>query len=161
MTALPPRWADKTMPATCTVWIGSTNSKGYGLATRDGKLELAHRVAWEAEKGPIPEGMVLDHRCRVRNCVTLAHLDLVTVAENSRRGRVAGGLHVGDTCINGHEICPGGLYVKPSGATECRECRSGKHGAGRKRPSTRRSADVVRDAIAPARNADPAKQAAS
>lgn len=35
--------------------------------------------------GPIPEGLHLDHLCRVRRCVNPAHLEPVTQAENNYR----------------------------------------------------------------------------
>lgn len=46
---------------------------------------MAHRVAYELWVGPIPEGMELDHRCKVRACINPAHLEPVTHAENMRR----------------------------------------------------------------------------
>ena len=37
--------------------------------------------------GPVPEGMQLDHLCRVPGCVNPDHLEPVSAAENVRRGR--------------------------------------------------------------------------
>ena len=48
-------------------------------------MQYAHRVIYEAEVGPIPEGMELDHTCNVRACVNPAHGEPVTPAENRRR----------------------------------------------------------------------------
>lgn len=153
MTTLPAAFAAKVRRSDCLVWIGATNNKGYGVLIVDGEHVLAHRLAYAAEFGPIPDGMVIDHVCRVRNCVNPMHLEAVTQAENQRRGRSAASLQVGDTCQNGHLIGPGGLYERPSGATECRECRSsGAHRAnGRRRPTRQRRAPAVArdlDAIA-------------
>lgn len=137
----------KVRESTCLVWVGATNSRGYGVATVSGHQELAHRVAYEAEYGPIPDGMVLDHLCRVRNCVRPEHLEPVTVAENTRRGRSANSLQVGDTCQNGHLITDGLLYRRPSGATECMECRRvGKRAnrANSPRPTRQKRSDSVR-----------------
>ena len=146
---LPPILAAKVRESDCLLWIGSTNNRGYGLVQVDGKLELAHRVSYEAAYGPIPDGLPLDHLCRTRNCVKPEHLEPVTHAENQRRGRLAAAIQVGDTCINGHEITDDAqLYVRPSGKVECRRCRqSESHRTGRRRPTVRRSADVVRRAL--------------
>lgn len=147
ITELPDAFARKVRESTCQVWIGATNSRGYGIAIVNGHQELAHRVAYEAEYGPVPDGHVLDHLCRVRNCVRPEHLEPVTNAENVRRGRSAKGLQVGDTCQNGHVIAEGRLYVKPSGATECMECRRiGRQANRRKepRPTRQQRAGEVR-----------------
>lgn len=147
--SLPAFMAAKVRESDCLLWIGSTNNRGYGLVQIDGKLELAHRVSYAAANGPIPDGLVIDHRCRTRNCVRPEHLEAVTQRENQRRGRLAAALQVGDTCINGHEITAAAqLYVRPSGKVECRRCRqSESHRTGRRRPTVRRSADVVRRAL--------------
>lgn len=143
---LPSRFAAKTMAATCTVWIGATNSKGYGLIAVNGRIELAHRVAWEAENGPIPDGMVIDHLCRVRNCVRVSHLELVTSAENARRGRAVVALRVGEACTNGHEIqSEADLYRRATGAVECRVCRRAQRRShSETRPTRQRRAEGVR-----------------
>lgn len=68
----------------CWLWQGHVRPDGYGQA---GRSELAHRWSYETFVGPIPEGMHLDHVCRVRACVNPAHLEPVTREENLRRGR--------------------------------------------------------------------------
>jgi hypothetical protein len=71
----------------CWIWQGATYAKCYGgVRTRSGWL-LAHRVVYELVKGPIPQGLVLDHRCAVKKCVNPDHLEAVTCGENARRGR--------------------------------------------------------------------------
>lgn len=74
----------------CWIWHGRRDKAGYGLfkdcAVRQGR---AHRVAYELEVGPIPDGKHLDHLCRNKPCVNPLHLDVVTNAENIRRGRSA------------------------------------------------------------------------
>jgi hypothetical protein len=147
MTDLPVNFSNKIRESTCIVWVGSTNNHGYGIVQIDGKLNLAHRVAYEAAYGPIPDGMVLDHLCRVRNCVKPEHLEAVTIAENNRRGRRDRSLQVGDTCSNGHEIATACLlYTRPSGTTECVTCRrEGQHAnrAGAPRRTTQLRAGTV------------------
>jgi HNH endonuclease len=72
----------------CWIWQGGRNTDGrYGRAVPSlgGKMTAAHRIYWERENGPIPEGLVIDHLCRNGLCVNPAHLEVVTQAENNRR----------------------------------------------------------------------------
>ncbi len=47
---------EEVLPSGCHIWTGDINDRGYGLI-RDGKKSVrAHRVAWERENGPIPDG---------------------------------------------------------------------------------------------------------
>jgi hypothetical protein len=50
---------------------------------------LAHRYFYETHRGPIPNGAVLDHTCRNTICVNPDHLEVVTTAINTQRGRSA------------------------------------------------------------------------
>lgn len=124
---LPANFLDKTrIPTDCIVWTAAVNGKGYACIGVDGRSQLAHRVAWEAERGPIPEAMTLDHLCRVRNCVNVEHLEVVSIAENlARRPRA---ITVGQACRNGHSILSDqDYYTRRNGVRECRECmRSAK-----------------------------------
>lgn len=76
----------------CWLWTASLTGDGYGRISLGGKfgpMGLAHRVAYELLVGPIPEGLELDHLCRVRRCVNPEHLEPVTHAENVRRAQEA------------------------------------------------------------------------
>lgn len=84
----------------CSVWTAARNPAGYG---RFGQL-LAHRFAHELLVGPIPAGLEPDHLCRVPACLKVwadedgpAHIELVTHAENMRRG-----LALRTHCPQGH-----------------------------------------------------------
>lgn len=85
------RWVDIT-PG-CWLWTGAKNWTGYGQRSVrvDGKVRTAraHRMAYELLVGPIPEGLTIDHLCRVRHCVNPDHLEPVTMKENARRGVLA------------------------------------------------------------------------
>src|SRR3990167_3191143 len=70
----------------CWVWQRSNDGHGYGAAVRGKKVVKAHRYYWEEANGTVPEGLQLDHLCRVRMCVNPDHLEPVTHAENGRRG---------------------------------------------------------------------------
>lgn len=73
----------------CWLWTAAKSGVGYGLIQEgraDQKLLYAHRFIYEFCVAPIPDGLVIDHLCRVRHCVNPEHLEVVTLEENSRRG---------------------------------------------------------------------------
>ena len=76
----------------CRLWVGALNDSGYGRVKVRKKFRRAHIVAWELSNGPVPKGKELDHVCRVRRCINVAHLEPVTKQENLRRGVLARGL---------------------------------------------------------------------
>ena len=65
------------------IWTGTTDSNGYGRLRVNGRMVGAHRYAWERERGPIPDGMFIDHACWERSCVNIDHLRLATPAQNA------------------------------------------------------------------------------
>jgi hypothetical protein len=79
-------WAKVDARGPCWLWTAGQTSNGYGrfgLTSRDKRL--AHRFAWELLIGQVPEGLQLDHLCRVRLCVNPDHLEPVTPQENWAR----------------------------------------------------------------------------
>lgn len=74
----------------CSCWLfveaGRENRNGYGRMYWQGRELMAHRLSYEAHVGPIPDGLLLDHKCRMRCCVNPEHLEPVTVQENTLRG---------------------------------------------------------------------------
>lgn len=106
----------------CWLWTGARTSAGYGNLRIDGTNDYAHRVSYRLAVGPIPDGEVLDHLCRVRHCVRPDHLEPVAHAENVRRGAGTYG-PLRTACIHGHDMTdPTNVYVTPSGQRRCRTC---------------------------------------
>lgn len=96
----------------CWVWQKSRNNAGYGQmwtgSRSDGtrKFRQVHIVSYETFVGAIPEGMVLDHLCRVPACANPEHLEAVTQNENLDRGRSARANTVQRTRVpsRGHQL---------------------------------------------------------
>lgn len=110
----------------CKVFEGSIVDSGYGRIYGGGrhKYRLAHRVAWEAANGPIPEGMQIDHLCRNRACVNPDHLEPVTSRINTLRGVSPAAKNVHKThCLRGHPLSGENLYVDRKGKRSCRVCK--------------------------------------
>lgn len=78
-------WSNVEKTGTCWLWAGSKTQGGYGQARFGGRTAGAHRIAYTLLVGPIPNGLEIDHLCRVRACVNPAHLEPVTHTENVRR----------------------------------------------------------------------------
>jgi hypothetical protein len=121
----------------CWLWDGRVNEHGYGRFLRGSKQVYAHRHFYEALRGPIPEGLVLDHLCRVPRCVNPAHLEVVTRGENVRRGKAAEinsakmrawwAANPRKACPSGHVYTPENRRLYGNGPGKplrlaCREC---------------------------------------
>ena len=118
----------------CWLWQGSINRTGYGYFSRKGRSALAHRVAYELYKGPIPEGAQVDHQCHNRDetcrggwgcphrrCVNPDHLELATQSENLQRsGRCGDRVRERAAKIT---HCPRG-HIKVPGKRWCPGCVS-------------------------------------
>ncbi len=121
----------------CWLWVGTISVHGYGRMKRNGKPVPAHRLVYELLRGPIPDGLVLDHKCRLKCCVNPDHLEPVTIGENSRRG-IKGRLTT--HCPQGHAYDEANTYRWPPG-TERRYCRAcARDLQRRKRERLRRAA---------------------
>lgn len=108
----------------CWTWQGSHYRNGYG------KIGLAgyrvHRISYELTKGEIPKGLVIDHLCRVRNCINPSHLEAVSPKDNVLRGESQHAQNKRKTsCKNGHELNTENTYSRKDRNTrECKTCRS-------------------------------------
>lgn len=138
--------ADRREPDECWPWIKGL-SDGYGRVGFEGRLHLAHRIAYELEVGPIPDGLLLDHTCHNadlecpggplcmhRKCVNPKHLDPATFADNIRRGRSYNGSLT--HCRRGHEYTPENTIIQKGKYRSCKKCtrmKQAEHRAKRRK----------------------------
>jgi len=110
------------LPSGCWHWTGYVNSHGYGRIGINGRRVMTHRAAYELFVGPIPEGLQIDHLCRLRSCCNPEHLEAVTPQENTLRSDVT--KHRDGFCSRGHERNAANTYYhknRPGG--DCRICK--------------------------------------
>jgi len=119
----------------CWLWQGSGTKDGYGhFQPAPGEpRHMAHKWSYMAHKGPIADGLQVDHKCHTddtdcpggagcphRRCVNPAHLEAVTASENTKRQRHYGRSRT--ACPKGHPYEGDNLIMGSDGKRRCREC---------------------------------------
>lgn len=66
------------------------NTHGYPGLWKNGRPHNMHRVLFEETFGPLPEGQIVRHKCDIRMCINLEHMEPGTPADNSNDMRVRG-----------------------------------------------------------------------
>ncbi|MHB1172823.1 MAG: HNH endonuclease signature motif containing protein [Lacisediminihabitans sp.] len=97
------------------------------MTSRNGRPVYVHRLAWQDANGPIPDGMLVCHRCDNPACYHLPHLFLGTYADNNR-DMVAKGRHwsqIKTHCARGHLLSADNLVpaLLAKGKRRCLTCR--------------------------------------
>lgn len=104
----------------CWAWTAGKSNKGYAYFSVNGKAKQAYKIAYEWEKGSVPDGLHLDHLCRTHECVRPDHLEPVTQRENTLRGETIFAAHAKKTtCSKGHPYDS----KTPKGGRYCSICQ--------------------------------------
>ena len=104
----------------CWLYTGSCSPAGYGRIYDNGR-DHVHRVTFRHFRGSIPEGLQIDHLCRVRHCANPWHMEPVTPAENVLRGEGITAKQARQThCKRGHSLEDAYVY---RGMRHCRICK--------------------------------------
>lgn len=103
----------------CWFWTRAVTSKGYGSFSHDGRIWSTHKLAYELLVGTVPEGLQLDHLCRVKRCCNPQHLEAVTGKVNCERTEAA----TKSRCKRGHALAGPNVRLKSkSRGGKQREC---------------------------------------
>lgn len=129
----------KQQASGCWLWMGTSGTHdGYGkFRPSPGKpVYMAHKWAYEAFRGPIPDGMQVGHACHDkavtdgtcaggpacihRRCCNPEHLELQTPSQNTLAQNHAARNKT--ECPKGHPYSGDNLIVGKDGKRRCREC---------------------------------------
>jgi len=115
---------DKTGP--CWLWQGHITASGYGrMRIGGGRRAFVHRYVYEHLVGPIPEGLVIHHECRVKRCVNPDHLRAVTSRENTMADPTVTSINAAKTsCPQGHPYDSVGRKGDGTFSRRCSICRA-------------------------------------
>ena len=128
MKSLLERFEEKYIPEPttgCWLWIAGIRggTQPYGSFSFQGKSDFAHRVSYRLFVSEIPDGLEIDHLCRVTLCVNPRHLEAVTHRENMLRGEHLGKFHLRKThCPQEHPYAGDNLRIAKNGGRLCRAC---------------------------------------
>ena len=107
----------------CWLWNGSVDNGGYGRLGINNTVKMAHRAVYELLVGEIPEGLEIDHLCKVRNCVNPAHLEPVSRKENCLRSDSPWAENARKTsCKYGHPFDEENTYQISPTRRSCKKC---------------------------------------
>lgn len=101
----------------CILWTDGALHDGYARVWNGGDRIMLHRKVYEDARGVLPADFDVHHRCGVRNCVNLDHLEALPHNEHTR-------LHKPPRthCPQGHPMTPDNVYHYGA-FRHCKICR--------------------------------------
>lgn len=109
----------------CWFWTKHLTWHGYGRFWTDNREWPAHRYSMLLFKGEYHEfpKLIIDHKCRNKNCVNPDHLHYVSYEENMKN--MVRRSHYSTTCRRGHPYNEKkNARTYPNGYRYCRACHN-------------------------------------
>ena len=92
-------------------WICTSHNRdkdGYAIFQRNKKWQRIHRYMYEKEKGKIPKGKLISHKCNNHPCINPAHLFISNIKEIRKKavmeGRNAFGERQGSSKLKENQV---------------------------------------------------------
>lgn len=152
-------WERVEVTGFCWHWMGERKKgEGYGRLQWQGARWYAHRLIYTLLAGEIPEGLELDHLCRVTYCVNPDHLEPVTTKVNQERKKAkwakpkepsnAAKRKAAGLCHKGHVLASVGvlLSTRTNGSVR-KQCRACQHDVQEKHRRAKGVPERGRDTI--------------
>ncbi len=118
----------------CWLWTGAT-TWGYGVIQQGRGIGTTgtHILAYTLLVGPVPDGLELDHLCRVTACCRPSHLEAVPHRVNALRGTSPAVIaFLTRTCKRGHNLDTEGTPKRGQPwRRDCRACKRYRRSMGR------------------------------
>jgi len=117
----------------CRIWIGPVTPGGYGLISLAHRSLYVHRLAYWIARGPIPDGLTIDHLCKNTRCVNTNHLEVVTAEMNAARsGSIQANNARKTHCQRGHAFDAENTSIRTDAkGRQSRQCKLCKREAAR------------------------------